>query len=53
VTKPPITAVSLVDFLRQMATVIGEIIKETETDNAPTQPKNNNKRVSLVSLEVE
>jgi hypothetical protein len=32
------TAVNLVDFLLQMATVIGEITSDTETDMAPNQP---------------
>ena len=33
------TAVSLVDFLLQTATVMGEINKEMDTDKAPNQPE--------------
>lgn len=37
-TRPPITAVKRVDFLRQTAMVKGEINKDTDTDRAPNQP---------------
>lgn len=38
VTKPPSTAVTLVLFLRQNATVTGDIINETPVDIDPSHP---------------
>ena len=37
-TRPPSTAVNLVDFLRQMPMVKGDISKDIEVDRAPNQP---------------
>ena len=37
-TRPPTTAVILVDFRLQMATVRGETRSDTQTDSAPTAP---------------
>ena len=38
-TRPPMTAVSRVDFRLHTATVIGEIRSETEMEKAPSQPE--------------
>jgi hypothetical protein len=44
VTRPPITAVNLVDFFLHTAIVIGDTNNATAVDKPPNQPKRRKKR---------
>lgn len=50
VTRPPMTAVSLVDLRRQKAMVTGDTSSATAVDMAPTHPVTEYSAVACVEL---
>jgi hypothetical protein len=52
VTRPPIAAVTRVDFRRQMETIKGEIISDVNIDKAPNHPKINSDFKWLVEIDL-
>lgn len=49
-TRPPITAVTLVDFRKQHATVTGDIKRATAVERAPSHPRKIKKSIYVYKI---